>query len=361
MKKYPKIGIRPTIDGRQGGVRESLEEKTMNLAKAVAELISSNLKNGDGSPVECVIADSTIGRVAESAACAEKFEREGVGSTITVTSCWCYGAETMDMNPHYPKAVWGFNGTERPGAVYLAAVLAGHAQKGLPAFGIYGHDVQDLDDNSIPEDVAAKILRFARAAQAVATMRGKSYLSMGSVSMGIAGSIVNPDFFQEYLGMRNESVDLTEIIRRMEEGIYDHEEYEKAMAWTEKHCKVNEGDDFKNRPEKRKNREEKDKDWEFIVKMMIIMRDLMTGNPKLKEMGFKEEALGHNAIAAGFQGQRQWTDFYPNGDYPEALLKYFLRLERYPRSIRGSYRERCLQRCGNAVRTLTDQPCSNIL
>ena len=252
MKKYPKIGIRPTIDGRQGGVRESLEEKTMNLAKAVAELIGNNLKNGDGTPVECVIADSTIGRVAESAACAEKFEREGVGSTITVTSCWCYGAETMDMNPHYPKAVWGFNGTERPGAVYLAAVLAGHAQKGLPAFGIYGRDVQDLDDNTIPEDVAEKILRFARAAQAVATMRGKSYLSMGSVSMGIAGSIVNPDFFQEYLGMRNESIDLTEIIRRMEEGIYDHEEYAKAMAWTEKYCKVNEGEDFKNRPEKRK-------------------------------------------------------------------------------------------------------------
>lgn len=144
----------------------------MNLAKSVAKLISENLRNGDGSPVECVIADSTIGRVAESAACAEKFEREGVGSTITVTSCWCYGAETMDMNPHWPKAVWGFNGTERPGAVYLAAVLAAHAQKGLPAFGIYGHDVQDLEDDSIPADVAEKILRFARAAQAVATMRG---------------------------------------------------------------------------------------------------------------------------------------------------------------------------------------------
>lgn len=320
MKKYPKIGIRPTIDGRQGGVRESLEEKTMNLAKAVADLISKNLKNGDGSPVECVIADGTIGRVVESAACADKFEREGVGATITVTSCWCYGAETMDMNPHYPKAVWGFNGTERPGAVYLAAVLAGHAQKGLPAFGIYGRDVQDSDDNTIPEDVSEKILRFARAAQAVATMRGKSYLSMGSVSMGIAGSIVNPDFFQEYLGMRNESIDLTEIIRRMSEGIYDREEYAKAMAWTEKYAKSNEGEDFKNSAEKRKTREQKDADWEFIVKMTIIMRDLMIGNPKLKEMGFKEEALGHNAIAAGFQGQRQWTDFYPNGDYPEALL-----------------------------------------
>ena len=319
MKIYPKIGIRPTIDARQGGVRESLEEKTMNLAKSVAQLISSNLRNGDGSPVECVIADTTIGRVGESAACAAKFEREGVGSTITVTSCWCYGSETMDMNPHYPKAVWGFNGTERPGAVYLAAVLAAHAQKGLPAFGIYGHDVQDLDDNSIPEDVEEKILRFAKAAQAVATLRGKSYLSIGSVSMGIAGSIVNPDFFQEYLGMRNESVDSTEILRRMDEGIYDQEEFRKAMEWTEKYCKVNEGVDF-NSEEKTKTREEKDKDWEFVVKMAIIIRDLMTGNPTLEKMGFKEEAIGHNAIAAGFQGQRQWTDYKPNADFPEAIL-----------------------------------------
>lgn len=320
MNKYPKIGIRPTIDGRQGGVRESLEEKTMNLAKAVADLISSNLRNGDGSPVECVIADSTIGRVAEAAACAEKFEREGVGATITVTSCWCYGSETMDMNPHWPKAVWGFNGTERPGAVYLAAVLAAHAQKGLPAFGIYGHNVQDLDDNTIPDDVAEKLLRFARAAMAVARMRGKSYLSIGSMCMGIAGSIVDPNFFQEYLGMRNESIDETEILRRMDEGIYDHEEYKKAMEWTEKYCKVNEGEDFKNRPEKRKTREQKDADWEFVVKMMIIVRDLMIGNPKLKELGFKEESLGHNAIAGGFQGQRQWTDWKPNGDYTEALM-----------------------------------------
>ena len=319
MKKYPKIGIRPTIDGRQGGVRESLEEKTMNLANAVAYLISENLRNGDGSPVECVIADTTIGRVSESASCAAKFEREGVGATITVTSCWCYGAETMDMNPWYPKAVWGFNGTERPGAVYLAAVLAAHAQKGLPAFGIYGHDVQDLNDNSIPDDVAEKILRFARAAQAVATMRGKSYLSMGSVSMGIAGSIVNADFFQEYLGMRNESIDLTEILRRMEENIYDKEEYAKAMSWTERYCMKNEGTDF-NDPDKAKTREQKDSDWEFVVMMTLIIRDLIQGNPTLKEMGYKEEALGHNAILSGFQGQRQWTDFLPNGDFSEALL-----------------------------------------
>ena len=317
--KYPKIGIRPTIDGRQGGVRESLEEKTMALAHAVAELISANLRNGDGTPVECVVADTTIGRVAETAACQEKFEHEGVGATITVTSCWCYGSETMDMHPHWPKAVWGFNGTERPGAVYLAAVLAAHAQKGLPAFGIYGHDVQDLADNTIPADVAEKILRWAKAAMAMANMRGKSYLSFGSVAMGIAGSIVNPDFFQEYLGMRNEQVDETEILRRMDEGIYDHDEYAKAKAWVDAHCRVNEGWD-KNRPEKQKTREEKDADWDFVTKMFLIMRDLMKGNPKLREMGFPEEALGHNAIAGGFQGQRQWTDWKPNGDFCEAML-----------------------------------------
>lgn len=317
--KHPKIGIRPTIDGRQGGVRESLEEKTMTLAANVAALISSNLRYTDGTPVECVIADGTIGRVAESAACAEKFEREGVGGTITVTSCWCYGSETMDMNPYWPKAVWGFNGTERPGAVYLAAVLAAHAQKGLPAFGIYGHDVQDLDDNSIPEDVAEKILRFARGAVAVAEMRGESYLSIGSVTMGIAGSIVDTNFFQKYLGMRNESVDEVEILRRMDLGIYDPEEFEKAMAWVKKYCMPNEGWD-KNPEGKQKTREQKDKDWEFVVKMTIIVMDLMHGNPKLRELGFKEEALGHNAIAGGFQGQRQWTDWMPNGDFTETLL-----------------------------------------
>ena len=317
--KHPKIGIRPTIDGRQGGVRESLEEKTMTLAANVAALISSNLRYTDGTPVECVIADGTIGRVAESAACAEKFEREGVGGTITVTSCWCYGSETMDMNPYWPKAVWGFNGTERPGAVYLAAVLAAHAQKGLPAFGIYGHDVQDLDDNSIPEDVAEKILRFARGAVAVAEMRGESYLSIGSVTMGIAGSIVDTNFFQKYPGMRNESVDEVEILRRMDLGIYDPEEFEKAMAWVKKYCMPNEGWD-KNPEGKQKTREQKDKDWEFVVKMTIIVMDLMHGNPKLREMGFKEEALGHNAIAGGFQGQRQWTDWMPNGDFTETLL-----------------------------------------
>ena len=332
--QYPKIGIRPTIDGRQGGVREALEDKTMALAHAVAELISTNLRNGDGSPVECVIADSTIGRVAESAACQEKFEREGVGATISVTSCWCYGSETMDMHPHWPKAVWGFNGTERPGAVYLAAVLAAHAQKGLPAYGIYGHDVQDLDDNTIPADVAEKIIRWARAAQAVATMRGKSYLSLGNTCMGIAGSIVDADFLQDYLGMRTEYVELVEILRRVDRGIYDHEEFEKAMAWVEKYCKTQEGYDYnEDRPlfpgtpmtdfngkGKGKNREEKDADWEFTVKNMMIIRDLMEGNPKLLEMGYKEEALGHNAIAGGVQGQRQWTDYKPNFDFPESLM-----------------------------------------
>ena len=331
---YPKIGIRPTIDGRQGGVRESLEEKTMNLAKAVARLISENLRNGDGSPVECVIADSTIGRVAESAACAEKFELAGVGATITVTSCWCYGSETMDMNPHYPKAVWGFNGTERPGAVYLAAVLAAHAQKGLPAFGIYGHDVQDLDDNTIPADVAEKILRWARAAQAVATMRGKSYLSLGNTCMGIAGSIVDADFLQHYLGMRTEYADLVEVLRRIDYNIYDPDEFAKAMEWVEKYCKPNEARDRNedravpagtpmtafNGKGKGKTRAEKDADWEFTVKCMMVIRDLMEGNPRLKELGYKEEALGHNAIVGGVQGQRQWTDYKPNFDFPESLM-----------------------------------------
>lgn len=318
-KTYPKIGIRPAIDGRQGGIRESLENKTMALAKAVAELISTHLRNGDGTPVDCVIADTTIGRVAEAAACAEKFEREGVGATISVTSCWCYGSETMDMNPYYPKAVWGFNGTERPGAVYLAAVLAAYNQKGLPTFGIYGHDVQEVSDNTIPDDVAEKILRFAKAAQAVATMRGKSYLSMGGPCMGIAGSMVDPDFFQDYIGIRNEYVDLVEILRRVDEGIYDPKEYKKAMDWVEKYCKPQEGHDY-NLPEKVKNREEKDHDWAFTVKNMIIIRDLMEGNPRLEELGWKEEALGHNAILGGVQGQRQWTDYLPNFDFPEAML-----------------------------------------
>ena len=316
--EWPKIGIRPTIDGRMGGVRESLENQTMNMAKSVVDLLTSTLRYPDGSPVQCVIADSTIGRVAESAACAEKFRREGVGITISVTPCWCYGSETMDMEPHTIKAVWGFNGTERPGAVYLAAVLAGHAQKGLPAFGIYGHDVQDGGTTKIPGDVRQKLLRFAKAALAVATMRGKSYLSIGSVCMGIAGSVVNTDFFEDYLGMRCESVDEVEIIRRMTEGIYDKEEYEKALVWAKTHCK--EGQDTINRDDLKKDRAANDKDWEFIVKMTLIVRDLMIGNPKLKEMGFGEEALGHNALAAGFQGQRQWTDFYPNGDFTEAIL-----------------------------------------
>ena len=317
---WPRIGIRPTIDGRMGGVRESLENQTINMAKSVVDLLTSTLKYPDGTPIQCVIADTTIGRVAESAACAEKFKKENVGVTITVTPCWCYGSETMDMDPHTVKAVWGFNGTERPGAVYLAAVLAGHAQKGLPAFGIYGRDVQDAGTTTIPADVAEKLLRFSKAAMAVAVMRGKSYLSIGAVCMGIAGSIVSTDFFEDYLGMRCEGIDEVEIIRRMTAGIYDKEEFDKALEWVTTHCKKNEAADNINKPHLAKSREEKDNDWEFIVKMTLIVRDLMIGNPKLKESGFGEEALGHNALAAGFQGQRQWTDFYPNGDFTEAIL-----------------------------------------
>ncbi|MBQ9783977.1 MAG: L-fucose isomerase [Clostridia bacterium] len=315
---YPVIGIRPTIDGRRGvlKVRESLEVQTMNMAKNAAKLFTENLRYSDGTPVKVVIADTTIGRVGEAAACADKFRREGVDITLTVTPCWCYGAETMDMDPNTIKAVWGFNGTERPGAVYLASVLATHAQKGLPAFGIYGHDVQDLDDTEIPCDVREKLLRFGRAAVAVATMRGKSYLQIGSICMGIGGSIIDTDFIEDYLGMRVESVDEVEVIRRMTEGIYDKEEYEKALAWTRANCI--EGFD-KNPEELQRTRAEKDADWEFVVKMMVIIKDLMNGNDKLPA-GCEEEMVGHNAIAAGFQGQRQWTDFYPNCDFPESML-----------------------------------------
>lgn len=315
---YPVIGIRPTIDGRRGvlGVRESLEEQTMNMAKAAANLFRENLRYSNGEPVKVVIADTTIGRVAEAAACADKFRKEGVDITLTVTPCWCYGSETMDMDPMTIKGVWGFNGTERPGAVYLAAVLAAHAQKGLPAFGIYGRNVQDADDMSIPDDVKEKLLRFGRAAIAAATMRGKSYLQIGSICMGIAGSIIDTNFFEEYLGMRVESVDEVEIIRRMEQGIYDEEEFKRALEWTKKYCK--EGFD-KNPVHLQLSAEEKEKQWEFVVKMACIIKDLMNGNPNLPKE-YLEESVGHNAIAAGFQGQRQWTDFYPNGDFAEALL-----------------------------------------
>ena len=316
--EYPVIGIRPTIDGRRGplNVRGSLEEQTMNMAKSAKALFEENLRYSNGEPVKVVIADTTIGRVAEAAACAAKFKKEGVDITLSVTPCWCYGSETMDMDPTTIKGVWGFNATERPGAVYLAAVLAAHAQKGLPAFGIYGKDVQDADDTSVPDDVKEKLLRFARAAVAVATMRGKSYLQIGSTCMGIAGSVIDPDFIEEYLGMRVESVDEVEVIRRMAEGIYDEAEYQKALAWTKAKCK--EGFD-KNPDFVKKSDEEKEKDWEFVVKMMCIIKDLMNGNDNLPE-GCEEEAVGHNAIAAGFQGQRQWTDFYPNADFAEALL-----------------------------------------
>jgi L-fucose/D-arabinose isomerase len=314
---WPKIGIRPIIDGRRGGIRESLENQTMDMAKRAASLISDNIKYPDGSSAICIIADTCIGGVAEAAMCADKFEKEGVGLTLSVTPCWCYGSETIDMNPIYPKAIWGFNGTERPGAVYLAASLAGHNQKGLPAFGIYGRDVQDSTDSSIPDDVKEKILRFVRAGLATSIMRGKSYLSMGSVAMGIAGSIVKEDFFQEYLGMRNEYIDLSEFIRRIDEGIFDKKEFEKALAWTKSNCK--EGKDF-NVAAKQLNRVQMDLNWEMVVKMTIIARDLMVGNQRLAEMGFIEESLGHNAILAGFQGQRQWTDHFPNGDFTEAIL-----------------------------------------
>lgn len=313
----PKIGIRPTIDGRRKGVRESLESQVLAMARNAAKFLSANLRYPNGKRVQCVIADTCIGGVAEAAACAEKFQREGVGVSLTVTPCWCYGSETMDMDPLVPKAVWGFNGTERPGAVYLAAVLAGHNQKGLPAFGIYGRDVQDTGDSGIPADVQDKLLRFARAGLAVAIMRGKSYLSLGGVSMGIAGSIVDQSFFESYLGMRVESVDMTELVRRIEEKIYDEREFKRAYRWTREHCM--EGKDW-NPENQRRDAARKDREWETVVKMTMIVRDLMFGNPRLAELGFGEEAPGRNAIAGGFQGQRHWTDHFPNGDFTEAIL-----------------------------------------
>lgn len=315
--RMPKVGIRPTIDGRRNGVRESLEDQTMDMAKSVKEFLETNLRHPNGLPVECVIADTTIGGVAESAKCADKFAAEGVGVSITVTRCWCYGTETLDMDPSTPKAVWGFNGTERPGAVYLAAALAGYDQIGIPAFGIYGKDVQDAEDTTIPEDVQEKLLQFTKAGLAVANMKGKSYLSLGSVSMGIAGSVVNPAFFKDFLGMRNEYVDMSEFIRRMDNKIYDPVEYDKAIKWVKENCV--EGED-RNDKELMHTREQKDQEWETVVKMTLIAKDLMVGNPRLAELGYIEESCGHNAIAGGFQGQRQWTDFMPNGDFMETIL-----------------------------------------
>jgi len=319
ITNHPRIGIRPIIDGRRGGIRESLEEMTMGMARSVKELYEQNLHYIDGAPVECVIADTTIGGVAEAAQAADKFKNSNVGAVISVTPCWCYGCETIDMDPLMPKAIWGFNKTERPGAVYLAAALAAHNQKGLPAFSIYGHDVQDKDDNSITPDVREKLMLWGRAAVATMQMKGMSYLSIGSVSMGIAGSTPVPEFFQDYLGMRNEFVDCSEIQRRMDLGIYDHDEFNRAMKWVDKYCKPQEGRDH-NRQDLQYDRKNLDRVWEEIVKMTIIFRDLMRGNEKLTEMGFAEEGCGHNAIVGGFQGQRQWTDFRPDGDFSEAIL-----------------------------------------
>ena len=320
---YPKIGIRPCIDGRWGGVREGLEAQTMGLAEAAKNLIEANVKYPDGTPVQCVISDTTIGGGAEAARCAEQFATENIVATLSVTPCWCYGSETFDMDPSTIKAVWGFNGTERPGAVYLAAVMAAFAQKGLPAFSIYGHDVQDMSDRSVPADVAEKILRFANCAVSVGWMKNKSYVNIGGVAMGIAGSYCNDDFFRKYLGIRPEWVDMTEVVRRVTLGIYDPEEYEKALAWIKANCKegfdVNEGKDL---PEiiRRSKVVPADKDWEFIAKMTIIVKDILYGNTKLDELGWHEEALGKNAVAGGFQGQRQWTDWLPNADFTEAIM-----------------------------------------
>ena len=311
----PRIGIRPIIDGRQGGIREGLEEQTRKMAAMAKELIESNLYYTDGTPVEAVVFDGTIGGGAEAAKCAEYFSTQNVVGTLSVTPCWCYGSETIDLDPYTVKAVWGLNGTERPGAVYLAAAMAVHAQRGLPAFAIYGKDVQDKDEERIPEDVAEKILRFARAAVAVGSMRNKAYVGLGSVAMGIGGSFLDGNLMQKYFGIRAEWVDMTEITRRITLGIYDVKEYEKELAWIKKNCK--EGRDVNENP---RSREDKDKQWEFIAKMTLVVKDIMLGNPKLNDIGRYEEARGRNAILGGFQGQRMWTDWLPNGDFTESIL-----------------------------------------
>lgn len=317
MNNKPVIGIRPIIDGRRRGVREELEDQTMNMALAAKALIEANCFYPDGSHVECIVADTTIGGGKEAAACADKFSAYNVCATLSVTPCWCYGSETMDNDPMTIKAVWGFNGTERPGAVYLAAVMAAHAQAGLPAFAIYGHDVQDRGDTSIPDDVSEKLLRFARCAIAVGLMRNRAYCALGSVCMGIAGSFVDGNFLQKYFSLRGEWVDMVEILGRMEKGIYDHDEYEKVLAWIKENCPRGRET---NPPHFQSTPEEEEKQWDFTAKMTIIIRDIMLGNPKLAEMGWVEESNGRNAILGGFQGQRQWTDYYPNADFTEAIL-----------------------------------------
>lgn len=318
-----RIGIRPIIDGRWGGVREALEEQTMKMAKNAKKLIEENIRYADGTPAEVVISPCTIGGGKEAAVCEDFFATQNVVATLSVTPCWCYGSETMDLNPLTIKAVWGLNATERPGAVYLAAVMAVHNQRNLPAFAIYGKDVQEANDYKIPEDVKEKILRFSRCALAVGQMRNKAYVALGSVCMGIGGSFLDPQFMQDYFGIRAEWVDMIEIIRRVEKDIYDKDEFEKALSWAKKYCKIDRDRNLKeweSTLEVADTKEEQQKKFEFTVKMTLIIRDIMLGNDKLNDIGWHEEALGRNAIAGGFQGQRQWTDFMPNADFSESIL-----------------------------------------
>ncbi len=312
-----KIGIRPIIDGR-GKVRALLEDKTHRMAIEAKKLIESNVFDIQGNAVECVIGKTSISCRAEAVEVDDEFARLGVVATLSVTPVFDYGTETLDFNPHTLKAVWGFNGTERPGAVYLACAMAGYAEYGLPVFSIYGKDVQDLDDSTIPDDVQQKILAFARCASAVGQMKGKSYLSIGGVSMGIVGSFMDPYVLNDYFGMHAEWIDMSEVQRRLQKEIYDHAEYERARAWVKKYVK--EGKEYYNDETTMHSAEQKEKDWEISIKMALIFKDLLHGNPALKEMGWGEESFGRNAIAGGFQGQRQWTDFMPNADFAESIL-----------------------------------------
>lgn len=317
MKNYPAIGIRPIVDSRRLGIRDALEGKVREMAEAARKLIEEHVFYADGTPARVVVFSGSIAGGEEAARCEAEFAARHVTATLSVTPSWCYPLETIDMNPMTTKAIWGFNGTERPGAVYLASALAAHNQMRRPCFSIYGRDVQDMEEKEIPEDVQEKILRFARCAVAVGEMQNKAYVGFGSVSMGIMGSFLDPSFYAQYLGMRPEWVDMTEVLRRMDLGIYDPEEFREALAWVKANCR--EGYD-PNPASRTHGREEKDKEWEFVVKMTMIVRDVMLGNGKLADMGFEEEALGRNGLFGGFQGQRMWTDYQPNADFTEAIL-----------------------------------------
>jgi len=316
LNKLPVIGIRAVIDPRRK-VYNRTYGQTQDMASSVADYLSDHVKYPNSLPLKCVVYQKCVSNIVEAQECSDYFKHLNVGAVITVATGWCYPLETMLLDAGIPHAVWGFNGTERPGAVFLAALTAACNLKGLPMFKIYGKEVREKDDKRIPEDVGRKLLSFTRAALAASLMKGKSYLSLGTVSMGISGCISDELFFQQYLGMRISYVDMSEIQRRMNKGIYDPEELSKAIEWFSNNCK--EGVDY-NDPSLMHTKEQKAEDARDSIKLAIIVKDMMKGNQKLQDMGYEEEAAGYGAVAGGFQGQRAWTDQNANGDFMEAIL-----------------------------------------